>query len=316
MASKSEARRSQLLVVGSINSDVTYRVANLPHAGETVTGLSRRVAGGGKGANQAAAASRCTGVETTLIAALGDDLEGRSLVEEIAGYLPTAGLQIVPSTETGRAVILVDEVGENSIVIFPGANEHLTIDAPATIAAFSTAAVVLLQLESPIEVVTAAAERAKAGGVLVVLNAAPQLPIPERLWEAIDILVVNEGEGRYQAEVQHGDIGSVLDRLVCLVPEVVLTRGREGCDYRSRKGDSLHLPALSVEVVDTSGAGDTFCGTFAGALALGEPRVDALRLAVAAASLSVQFVGARGGLPSRVEIEQFVQSDPRGRGGE
>ncbi len=288
---------ARVAVVGSCNIDLVARGAALPRPGETVMASSLATIVGGKGANQAIAAARA-GANCAMVGAVGDDVYAGAIRATLrdAG-IDTSALRTVPGP-SGTALIFVDGAGENSIVVIPGANAALTTLTQADTAIIEQADAVLFQLEIPVEIVVAAAERAHG---LRVLNASPTRPMPRELLELIDLLVVNETEAT--ALVPHGRPGDQLkEALLHLVPRVAITIGAGGVLYADRDG-AFRVAAPKVTPVDTTGAGDTFTGVLATALAEGRTARDALELACAAASLSVEKVGASASIPMRADID-------------
>jgi ribokinase len=288
-----------VVVVGSANADLVLRVAELPGPGETLLATATSRLPGGKGANQAVAAARA-GASTTLIAAIGDDADGR-LVHDA---LVTAGVDIRPvrtsPVPTGLAVVLLDDRGQNSIVVAPGANATIERLLPYEREVIGEAAVLLCQLEVPLPVIVEAAHVARAAGRIVVLNAAPSRALPDALVDAVDVLVVNEHEAREIAGT--ADLDRAVDEMLTRVPAVVVTLGESGARVAERTGPHRRLPAPAVHVVDTTGAGDTFCGVLAARLVGGESLATAAERAIAAASLSVQRPGAIPSIPDADEI--------------
>lgn len=282
-----------VVVVGSANLDLVYRVAALPAPGETVLASGAAKHPGGKGNNQVIAAARA-GAPATFVAAIGADADGDHLVS----VLEEAGVRLLlrrPATPTGTALITVDDVAENSIVVNSGANAELVDLTADELAAVAAADVLLMQLETPLPTVTAAATAARDAGTIVVLNAAPFQPLPPELLDHVDVLVVNEVEAAALGDDQ-------LDR----VPECVVTLGARGALVRDRTGAETTVASPRVEAVDTTGAGDTFCGALAAALHEGRGLADAARFAVAAGALSVQREGAVSSIPTRDEIDALV----------
>jgi ribokinase len=285
--------------VGSANLDVVLNVAAIPRPGETVLATSLTRASGGKGANQAVAAARA-GVRTAFLGAAGDD-EAASVVRSV---LAAAGADIrlvrTTSRPTGTAYVIVDRRGENSIVVDPGANAELVDLTDDERAAVAACQVLLCQLEIPVETVTQA--MAEAGG-LKVLNAAPAQELPARLRDLLDVLIVNEEEARAVA----GGAGTTEEAvrvLTAQVPLVIVTRGAAGA-VLAREGTAATVipPSPARAVVDTTGAGDTFCGAFAAALATGEQVEAAAWRACVAAALSVERSGAAAAVPTREEVQ-------------
>ena len=289
---------ARVAVVGSCNIDLVARCAVLPRPGETVLAKSFATIVGGKGANQAIAAARA-GAHTAIVGAVGDDAYGG----EIRGTLREAGVDVsglrTVAGPSGTALICVDDAGENSIIVVSGANGTLTTLAEMDLGIIDAADALLFQLEIPIEIIAAAASRAKG---LRVLNAAPARPLSRDLLATIDLLVVNETEARVLAAAGAGaDV--LLSGLLSLVPRVAMTLGAEGVRYADREGARYLVATPKVTAVDTTAAGDTFTGVLATALAERRPTREALELACAAASLSVETVGASASIPSRPAID-------------
>lgn len=295
--------RDRLLVAGSANLDFVVRASHVPAQGETVLGRDFANFPGGKGANQAVACARAGGVATRMLLALGDDVFARTIEESLldAGV----DLQIVRSTQpTGTAFVCLSDDAENAITVAPGANMALRGDELVDLASVSH---LLLQLETPIEAVTAYAIAARGAGVKVVLNAAPARALPTELLRNVDVLIVNEGE----LAAITGHRGSVVEGLALLdVPCVVVTLGARGCC--ARMGAELSLQTgFKVHAVDTTAAGDTFCGAFCAALHRGESLPVALRVGCAASALACTRLGAQSSIPRRSEVDALLRADDR-----
>jgi ribokinase len=304
----------RIVVVGSSNTDLVVRTPTLPRAGETVLGGPFFQAGGGKGANQAVAAARAGGW-TALIAAVGDDsfglLQLRGLEE--AG-VETRFVQRLPDQPSGIALIVVDAVGENSIVVAPGANASLLPERIRALAHLLTSAdVVLLQHEIPVETVMEAARIASARGTKVILNPAPGRPIPDELLACVSVLTPNESEVKLLTGLDPADPRQRRDAAARLLSRgagaVVITMGAAGA-YLATREDSLLLPAFPVRATDTTGAGDVFNGALAVALGEGRTLPGAVRFASAAAAISVMRHGAQPSAPTRVEIDELLATSP------
>ena len=292
-----------ILVAGSANLDFVVRANHIPAPGETVLGFDFKTFPGGKGANQAVACARAGGASTQMLLGLGAD----AFAEPLEGSLNEAGVQLhvkrVAGQPTGTAFICVSDDGENAITVAPGANNALTAQDLPSLAGVSH---LLLQLETPLATVIAYAKAAKAQGVAVALNAAPAQPLPAELLSAIDILMVNEGE--LAAISNHnGNVTECLERID--VPCVVVTLGSQGALART-DGQIFKQSAFPVTPVDTTGAGDTFCGVFVAALSQGQSVPMAMRVACAAGALACTRPGAQSSIPTQPELKTFLKNFP------
>lgn len=297
-------QRARIAVIGSSNTDMVARTPRLPRPGETVMGGTFAMLPGGKGANQAVAAARLGG-EVTFIARVGTDVFGDDAVRGFeAEGIDTRYIVRDPDAPSGVALIGVDEaMGENSIIVAPGANARLSVaDVEAARAVIESADVVVCQLETPLETVAAALRIAwEEHGPRTILNPAPAQPLSPELLRMVDVLTPNETE--------LGIIGGDAKAL-CVqgVGTVVVTLGAAGARLvtKARREDQ-ELPGCPVErVVDTTAAGDCFNGALAVALAEGATMADAAAFANAAAALSVTRPGAQPSLPTRAEVERFL----------
>ena len=297
----SSGQRGSVLVAGSANMDFVVRVPHIPAPGETVLGGDLIVVPGGKGANQAVACARAGGARTMFLAALGDDPHAPLLTASLAA----AGveLRIVKSDRpTGAALITVSDDAENAIAVAPGANATL---AAGDLPDLAGVAWLVMQLETPLPTVLAFAQAARGAGVSVMLNAAPAQPLSTELLAAIDVLVVNEEE---LASIV-GDAGTIAERLTATgVPTAVVTLGGRGC-CALVEGGYFVQPAFVVQPVDTTAAGDTFCGVLAAALAGGEAIRTALRTAAAAAALATTRPGAQTSIPESTAVAALLAGD-------
>ena len=288
-----------ILVAGSANLDFVVRADHIPQPGETVLGRDFKTFPGGKGANQAVASARAGAIATTLLAGLGND----SFAAPIEASLAEAGVVLlavrVSDQPTGTAFICVSDDAENAITVAPGANQCLQPQHLPALTGFSH---LLLQLETPLATVAAYAHAARGQGVCVVLNAAPAQVLPDALLQSLDILVVNEGELATVAKHQ-GSIVECLERIA--VPTVVVTLGHRGCCARVQ-GQWVLQPAFSITPVDTTAAGDTFCGALVAALSQGHDMAQALRLASAAGALACTRLGAQSSIPASAEVTRFL----------
>ncbi|MET0966291.1 MAG: ribokinase [Nakamurella sp.] len=289
-----QAGRPRLAVLGSINMDLRVRAPRLPVAGETILGSAFATGQGGKGANQAIAAARA-GAEVTMIGATGDDAFGVELVEALTAVgVDCAGVRRLAGP-SGIAVITVDDNGENTIVVAPGAKGRLTELSAADIATIQDAELLVLQLEVPLDTVTAAAEIAAAAGVAVLLNPSPAIALPPTLLASVTLLVLNEGEAQTLGK---NNLASV--------PHLITTLGSAGARYRGPAGNEIVATPPVVDSIDSTGAGDAFTGAFAVAWLTGHDPSSALGWACAAGALATTKPGASA--PNRADIEQIVSA--------
>ena len=293
-----------VVVVGSANLDLVATTPRLPGPGETVLGSHFAQHPGGKGLNQAVAASR-SGAAVAMIGALGNDDAGRTLLAVAeCERIDVSQVAIVAATPTGRAVITVDARAENSIVVIPGANELAHVDQLP--AAIGPATVVLAQLEVPIATVTAAFALARAAGIRTMLNPAPAPlgSLPDELLELCDLVIPNE----HEVEL----LGGVERLLTSGVGAVVVTRGAAGVTVTERSDDTpdrvvWSVDAFAVDPIDTTGAGDAFCGALAARLAAGDDLRDGVRYASAAGALATTVHGAVPSIPTTEAIRHVLQ---------
>jgi ribokinase len=298
----------RIVVVGSLNADLVVRVPRFPSPGETLTGTTFDRFPGGKGANQAYAAARMGGV-VAMVGQVGADDLGRWLSSHLEqGGVDVTAIAAVGGETTGLALITIDDAGENQIVLVPGTNGTFT---PARLGAsgaeLAGAALVLLQLEIPMETVVAAARAARAGGAVVVLDPAPAVSLPAELLPLVDVLTPNESE--LAALTGGGVVGGEDDvraragRLLAEGARSVLVKwGEKGARLFGALGTHV-WPAPPVQVVDSTAAGDTFNGALAAGLAGGLDIVSAGTRAVTAATISVTRPGAQPSMPSRAEVD-------------
>jgi len=287
-----------IAVVGSVNLDIVVAVEHHPAPGETVLGGDRADLPGGKGANQAVAAARL-GQEVAIVGRVGDDDAGRGLREGLQDEgVDVRFLRDDSDTPSGVALIAVAPDGENTIIVSPGANGRVSAeDVAGAGELLAEAAVTLLQLEIPEDAVAAAV--AAAGGT-VVLNPAPARPVDPAVLAHVDVLVPNRGELHLLAGP--GEPADAARRLAG-PRAVVVTLGADGALVV--EGDRAeHVATPAADALDTTGAGDAFCGALADALARGAALVEATRWGVAAAALSVARPGAQGGMPAREDVRR------------
>lgn len=300
-----------VIVVGSVNVDLTATGSPVPSAGETRTGRDFAMGLGGKGANQAVAAARA-GVATQLVGGVGTDAFACVALDA----LRAAGVGLDELLEvdgaTGIAHIRVDSAsGENSIFVIPGANEQLTPErAVASLRALAPrASVVLLQLEVPLDTVVAVADAAGGLGLRVVLDPAPAQELPESLWRATSLVTPNEHEAAIYSGVEVSDDAAAeragrwfLDRGT---GAALITRGAAGASLVTSE-TTEHLPPYPIDAVDSTAAGDAFAGHLGAALAAGLTLPDAVARAMAAGALAATRPGASGSIPTGDEVSEFL----------
>jgi ribokinase len=307
-----ESAPRPVLVAGAINTDLVARVARAPDAGETVTGSTFSIFGGGKGANQAIAVAR-SGAPTAMFGALGDDDFGRQRrVDLDAEGIDTGSVERSSSAASGVALIVVEEeTGQNRISYVPGATMTLTPYQARAAVERVAPIVVMTTLEPPSETLDALLDASKDIGATVVLNATPEAIGARPFLDRIAILVVNETEAEdllgYTVSADNGEAAAL--GLSALGPAtVVVTLGAAGAVV-AHDGETAAFPAPLVDVVDTTGAGDAFCGAYAAALSRGADPFTAARTGVAAGSLATTIPGAYPGIPRREAIERMLATD-------
>lgn len=296
--------RTGITVVGSANMDVVFGVQRIPLPGETLLATSLAKYPGGKGLNQAVAAARA-GAMTRFIGAVGTDGNAELLVSTMMSAGIHSDLLRRPAGDSGQAFIVVADNAENTIIVASGANATVTTLTSAERECITSSAVLLLQLELPLGVVAEAARVARAAGTTVLLNAAPAHELGEELIGLLDYLIVNEHEACLLGGT--GDLAAASVRLASTVPHVIVTLGESGSVFYENGQERARVPAVHVIAVDTTGAGDTYCGAFAAAIAEGREARSAIEFATFAAALSVQQYGAVPSIPSRGDIEAAIQ---------
>lgn len=293
---------TKVVVIGSSNTDMTIKAERLPKPGETILGGVFVMGPGGKGANQAVAARRL-GADVSFICKVGKDIFGDNAIE---GYrkegIDTSRI-LRSDKASGTALILVDAKAENCISVAPGANGDLSpedIDSVADV--IRSAGYLILQLEIPVESVLRAARIAHEAGVYVILNPAPACPLPKELFSYVSLITPNQTESALLTGVED-DLDAAVDRLMEMgVKDVVVTLGSKGSMVVSG-GERTFVPSQKVNAVDTTAAGDTFCGALCVALSEGSSLVQAAGFATKASALTVQKMGAQDSIPYRSDIK-------------
>ncbi|WP_041946221.1 ribokinase [Variovorax paradoxus] len=298
----SAAPPPRIVVLGSLNMDIVLRVPHAPAAGETLLGHSIAHIPGGKGANQAVSCAR-EGGRVAMIGCVGADAHGQALREALVrDGIDTAALHTSSSEPTGTALILVEDSGQNRIVMIPGANAQVEIDEAVLRQQLQGTAFLVTQFEIPMDQVARAIAVAHGAGCKVLLNPSPVQPIAEPLWPQIDTLVVNEIEaqalcGQPADSPQEAALAGQALRAKGIA-RVVVTLGARGAVAIDADG-ARHHPAPKVQAVDTTAAGDTFLGALAVALGEGQSFDEAVRLGIRAAALCIQQPGAQPSIPQR-----------------
>jgi len=298
-----DTQHAGVVVIGSANMDIVFALDRAPSPGETVLANSATLYPGGKGLNQAVAASRA-GASTAFVGALGSDDNGDALAVVLSADGIGADLVQRSTAPTGQAFIVVDGNGENTIIVASGANATMLDLTSEARAAIGEAAVLLMQLELPLPIVIEAAAAARSAGTTVMLNAAPARKLPDELLDRLDYLIVNEHEACLVAG--DDDLDRASSTLAARVPRLIVTLGSEGSVLYADRAEAGRIAASVVTAVDTTGAGDTYCGAFAAAIAHGLELTAAAAFASAAAALSVQVLGAVPSIPTRARIEAMI----------
>lgn len=302
--------KHSVLVVGSSNTDMIIKLDRIPKPGETIIGGEFTTAAGGKGANQAVGAARAGG-EVTFIARVGRDMFGdKAVAGFVADRIRTDFIVRDSKSPSGVALIFVDAKGENSIAVASGANGQLTpADVLKAKSAFTADGILVLQLETPLRTVQAAAERAVASRMRVILNPAPAQALPNKLLRQLYLLTPNESEAELLTGITVKDEKSARRAAAALrqrgVRNVIVTLGARGALVDGADGAGF-IPAFKVKPVDSTAAGDVFNGALAVGLAEGKSLLDAARFGAAAAAISVTRLGAQTSAPTRKEIDRLL----------
>ena len=300
----------RILVIGSLNMDLSISVDHLPAAGETIIANSMQVIPGGKGANQAFAVGKLGG-DVTMLGAVGRDEYGAKLIESLKGAgVKTDYVIIEDQTSSGMALISVDKEGENSIVVIAGANNVISVeDIEAALPLILRSDIVILQLEIPFETVLYAAKVAKREGKYVVLDPAP---IPNdfsmELLHYVDVILPNETElDMLTGSNDKSTLNIRVEKLQRVYDvDVIVTLGGKGVYLSYKEAGDLSLPARKVELVDSTAAGDAFTAAFSYYRAEGNSMVEAVRFARDVSGLVVTRKGAQSSIPSLEEVQNFI----------
>jgi len=300
----------KIVVIGSLNMDLVIKIPRIPTPGETLLGGEFKTFPGGKGANQAVAAARM-GADVIMVGCVGNDAFGSELIASLEkDRIDTSYILKHPTAATGVALIQVDSQGHNSIAVAPGANYELTgMDVEKALEGIGEFDVVVLQLEIPVETVYSAITFASKRGAKVILNPAPARVLGKSILKLVDFLVPNEYELALMIDepgLSEASIGKSISKIRDLGSKhLVVTMGQYGAEIIGDTDQVLHIPAYTVQAVDTTAAGDCFVGAFAVALCEGKSISACVDLASAAAALSVTREGAQPSLPELTEVIKF-----------
>lgn len=302
--------KQKIVVIGSSNIDLIMKMDRLPEKGETVTGAVFSQVYGGKGANQAVAAARA-GANVTFVSCVGEDAYTPQMIQNFKNdSIDTQFVFVEKEVASGHALIMIDKRGENIISVAPEANNKLSpqkIDKAKTV--FDNATLIVMQYEIPEETIKHVIDIANANNIPVLWNMAPAMAFDRSYIPKINILVLNEVEAGFLAEIQvetqkdAEKAGAIL--IEKGVEKVIITLGSKGA-FVVTKDEKVSMPAFKVDAVDTTAAGDTFCGAFAAAFVEGKSLKESLRFASAAAAISVTRMGAQPSAPTKNEIEDFL----------
>ena len=298
-------KMKKIIVVGSANTDMVVKIDKHPLPGETRLGGDFFMNAGGKGANQAVAAARLGG-NVAFVAKVGNDIFGKQTLDGLTNeHIDTSHVFIDETAPSGTALIIVNEAGENSIVVASGANAKLSVEDVGSIADLTDAAFILMQLETPLETVSAVIKAAKINGTHVILNPAPAQYLSDTILDGLFLLIPNESEASILTDIIVKDLATASKAADAIlqrgVSHVIITLGKQGAYFKSLYKEFL-TPAPIVSAVDTTAAGDTFCGALIVAKTEGKDWEEAIKFAIAAASLSVTRMGAQASIPYRNEI--------------
>jgi ribokinase len=302
---------AEILVLGSLNMDLIVRTPRLPAPGETILGTTFTTAPGGKGANQAVAAAKL-GAPVKMLGRVGADDFGQVLRSNLSAVgVDTQYLVTDTEAATGIASIWVDDKGQNSIIVAPGANGRVgRADVDAAAVAFRNARVIVAQLEIPLDAVQYAFQLARKHNQLTILNPAPAQPLSRKILELVDVVIPNETEAAQLTGMQVQDFESAQNAANVLkqmgARRVLITLGAQGAVILDDDTPAQAIAPFPVQVVDTTAAGDAFVGALAAALARDKDWNTSLREASAAGALAATKLGAQPSLPTRAELDAFL----------
>lgn len=299
-----------ITVIGSLNMDLVVRTPHIPRAGETLVGSEFHIIPGGKGANQAVAAAR-SGARTQMVGCVGHDAFGQELLDALTiARVDVSCVESLPNISSGTATILVEDNGQNRIIIVAGANGKVSPEfIQSQWEAIQDSRMILLQQEIPLETINFVLHKAHAEQITTLLNPAPAYKMDPAMLKLVDILILNELEASALTGVAVSTPHAALEAATLLLQlgagSVIVTLGTQGAVYKDATAAVLE-PAYEVESVDTTAAGDTFIGAYAACLLSTHESSTALRFATAAAAISVTRLGAQSSIPRKEEVENFI----------
>lgn len=297
------------LVIGSLNMDMTARVEELPKLGETIFGYNFYKSCGGKGANQAVAISKL-GLKTEMIGMVGNDSDGIELIKNLE-FNNIFSSVIISKEITGRAVITVDNNGNNNIIVIPGANFKISKqNIDEKIDRIKESDIVIFQNEIPIEVTKYALKKAKELGKITIFNPAPAVKFDVNMFENVDYLIVNETELEYIFNVSYENIDLIVKiKNEYKLNNLLITLGDKGSIVITKENEIKKIKAYKVKAIDSTAAGDSFIGAFASQIVNGVNIDDAIKYATAVSAIVVTKIGAQESIPSKEEIEEFIKNN-------
>lgn len=299
----------KIVVVGSINMDISLKVNHIPQVGETIIADELMKSGGGKGANQAVAMARL-GADVTFIGRVGDDDDGKELLNSLEKFgVKLDGVIKDKTINTGSAYISVSHAGENNIVVFPGANftiDKNQIDSFSSL--ISNADYCVMQMEIPLEIIEYTIALCRKNHVCIILNPAPAKKITDEMLQGVDYVIPNETELQLLSE-EKGTYEEMAYN-ICKkgVKNIIVTLGEKGCLLVNQQQRTI-FPPVKVKATDTTAAGDSFIGGFVTSLAEGNHMEEAIKFATNVAAMTVMTQGAQNSLPNRCDVELFIEKN-------
>ncbi len=305
--------KKKVLVIGSLNMDMTVKTENLPRLGETIFGYDYYESCGGKGGNQAVAIAKM-GIETEMLGMAGNDFYGKKLIENLEkNKIKSDNIIVNKNFPTGRAIITVDSKGDNNIIVIPGSNFEITVENIKTKEdVIGKNDIIVLQNEIPIETTSYILKRARELGKITVYNPAPAREIKDEMTGNIDYLILNETELEeiFKIEITEENYkGKIIEsKMERNIKNIILTLGENGCVLIDEKNEITEYVAYKVTAVDTTAAGDSFLGGFISKISENLTVNEAIKYATAVSAITVTRKGAQDSIPTREEVEKFLKN--------